>query len=73
MGWWITLGILILLGLLPLGVSVIYDEDGALVRIIAGPLKIKVFPQTKKDKKPKKEKSLKRISRKQRRSSKNLQ
>ena len=56
MGWWITLGILILLGLLPLGVSVIYDEDGALVRIIAGPLKIKVFPQTKKDKKPKKEK-----------------
>ena len=60
MGWWITLGILILLGLLPLGVSVIYDEDGALVRIIAGPLKIKVFPQTKKEKKPKKEKKTKK-------------
>ncbi len=59
MGWLITFGILFLLGLLPLGVSAIYDEDGALVRIIAGPLKIQVFPlpkkEKKKEKKPKKE------------------
>jgi len=59
MGWLITFGILFLLGLLPLGVSVIYNEDGALVRIIAGPLKIQVFPlpkkEKKKEKKPKKE------------------
>lgn len=54
MGWLITLGILVLLGILPLGASVIYDEDGPLVRIIAGPLKIKVFPLPKKEKKPKK-------------------
>lgn len=59
MGWLITLGILILLGILPLGVSVIYDEDGPLVRIIAGPLKIKVFPLPKKPKKAEKEKKSK--------------
>ena len=56
MGWLITLGILILLGILPLGVSVDYDADGAVVRVIAGPLKIKVFPLPKKEKKPQKEK-----------------
>ena len=56
MGWLVTLGILILLGILPLGVSVIYDEDGAVVRIIAGFLKIKVYPTPKKKKKTKKEK-----------------
>ena len=56
MGWLITLGILILLGILPLGVSAIYDEDGAMVRIIAGPLKIQVFPVSRKKKTTKKEK-----------------
>ena len=56
MGWLITLGILVLLGILPLGVSVIYDEDGALVRIIAGPLKIQVFPVSRKKKNTEKEK-----------------
>ena len=56
MGWLITLGILLLLGILPLGVSVIYDEDGPLVRVIAGPLKIQVFPMRKKGSGKKKEK-----------------
>lgn len=56
MGWLVTLLILTLLAILPLGVSIIYDEDGAVVRVIAGPAKIKVFPLPKKDKKPKKEK-----------------
>ena len=58
MGWWITLGILFLLAILPLGASVLYDEDGAVVRIVAGPVKIKVFPMEKKPKKdkPRKEK-----------------
>ena len=56
MGWLVTLGILVLLGLIPLGVSVIYDEDGVLARIIAGPLKIKVYPLPHKEKKPEKEK-----------------
>ena len=56
MGWWIALGIIALLAVLPLGVSVRYDEDGTLVRIIAGPVKITLFPRPKKNKKPKKEK-----------------
>ena len=42
MGWLITLAVLFLLAVLPLGVSVLYDSDGPLVRVIAGPLKIKV-------------------------------
>ena len=50
MGWYITLAILVLLAILPLGASAVYDEDGARVRIVAGPLKIQVFPLKKKPK-----------------------
>lgn len=57
MGWIVTLGILTLLAILPLGVSIRYDEDGAVVRLIAGPVKITLFPREKKDKKTKKEKT----------------
>lgn len=57
MGWLIALGILLLLGLLPLGVSAVYDEGGPLVRIIAGPLRFKVFPAAKNKKKKDKKKS----------------
>ena len=53
MGWWITFGILFLLAILPLGASIRYDADGPRVRIIAGPIRITVFPMKKKDK-PKK-------------------
>ncbi|MBR7179577.1 MAG: hypothetical protein IKD27_08715 [Oscillospiraceae bacterium] len=62
MGWLITLAILVLLAILPLGASVLYDEDGVAVRVVAGPLKIKVFPLKKKPKKdkPKKEKKPKK-------------
>lgn len=58
MGWLIALGIVVVLAILPLGASVIYDQHGPLVRIIVGPLKIQVFPMKKKAKqdKPKKEK-----------------
>lgn len=61
MGWLIALGIVVVLAILPLGASVIYDRNGPLVRIIAGPLKIQVFPMKKKAKqdKPKKEKKKK--------------
>ena len=57
MGWLIALGILTLLAVLPLGVSVKYDEDGAVVNLIAGPVKITLFPRKKKNIKPKKEKT----------------
>ena len=56
MGWLIFLAIVILLAILPLGASVLYDEDGPRVRIVAGPVKIQVFPMKKK---PKKDKSKK--------------
>ena len=56
MGWLVTLGILILLAILPLGVSVRYDDKGALVRLLAGPIRITLFPRPKKDKKPPKTK-----------------
>lgn len=52
MGWLVTLGILTLLAVLPLGVSAKYDSDGALVRLILGPVKITLFPRPKKEKKP---------------------
>lgn len=54
MGGWITLGILFLLAILPLGVCIKYDAAGAFVGIIAGPLKITLFPRPKKPKKEKK-------------------
>ncbi len=52
MPWLIALGILTALAILPLGASVVYDEDGAVVRIIAGPVKLQVFPGKKKAKLP---------------------
>lgn len=64
MGWLIALGIITLLAVLPLGVSVRYDEDGVLFRLIAGPVKITLFPRPKKEKKPKKEKPKKEKAKK---------
>ena len=55
MGWYIALGILVLLAVLPLGVSARYNAGGLLVKVIAGPVRITVFPLRKKEKKkPKK-------------------
>ncbi len=54
-GWLIALAILFLLAILPLGVSVKYDEAGALVRLIAGPIRITLFPMKKKEKREKPE------------------
>ena len=61
MGWLVTLGVLVLLAVLPLGIHIRYDEDGVLGKLIAGPVKILLFPKPKKEKgeqkkKPKKEK-----------------
>lgn len=56
MGWLIFFLILFLLAILPLGASVRYDEDGPLVKILAGPIRFTVFPGKKKDKPQKKEK-----------------
>lgn len=53
--WWILLAILVLILILPLGVRVNYDEDGAAVSVLAGPFPIQIFPVKKKEK-PKKQK-----------------
>ena len=60
MGWIIALLILFLLAILPLGASVLYDEDGPRVRILAGPVKIQVFPMKKKARKDKPQKEAKK-------------
>lgn len=65
MGWWIALGILVLLAVIPIGVLAVYDEDGVIVKIVAGFIRIKILPAKKKDKKPKKEKKAKGKQKKQ--------
>ena len=57
MGWIITLGILVLLAILPLGADVWYNVEGLSLKVIAGPIRIGILP-SKKDK-PKKEKKAK--------------
>ena len=52
MGWWIALGVVFLLAILPLGVSARYDSGGTLVRVILGPARLTLFPRPKKEKKP---------------------
>ena len=56
MGWLITAGVVFFLAVLPLGVSVKYNADGPLVRVILGPIRFTVFPLPKKEKKEKKTK-----------------
>lgn len=53
MGWYVALGVVFLLAILPLGVSVKYNADGALVRVILGPIRLTLFPRPKKEKKKK--------------------
>ena len=50
MGWLIALGVLILLGCLPLGISIVYDVTGPVANLIAGPLRIALYPRRKKEK-----------------------
>lgn len=54
MGWLIALAVLVLLAALPLGVSVKYDSGGPLVRLLAGPGKLTLYPRPKKKLKPEK-------------------
>lgn len=59
MGWIVTLGIFVLLAVLPLGIHIRYDEDGVLGKLIAGPVRILLFPRPKKEASPKKKKEKK--------------
>ena len=53
MGWLITAGILIALAILPLGVSAKYNAEGAVVRLILGPVRLTLVPAKKKNPKEK--------------------
>ena len=62
MGWLLTLGILVLLAILPLGAAVNYHSEGFFLDVIAGPVRIPILPKKKKDpnkKEKKKEKKKK--------------
>ena len=48
MGWLITLGILVLLAILPLGAAVNYHSEGFFLDVIAGPVRIPILPKKKK-------------------------
>ena len=60
MFWWIALAILVGLAILPLGVSARYNADGPYLAVIAGPIRIRLFPQKERKQKPKKEKKAKK-------------
>ena len=65
MGWIITLVILFLLAILPLGAKVLYNSDGFALDLIAGPLRIPLVPGKPKDPAEKKENSPKSSKTKQ--------
>lgn len=53
MGWGIFFVCLLVLAWIPLGIRVSYGETGFEARVIAGPVKITLFPRKKRKKKPK--------------------
>lgn len=48
MGWLIALGVLLLLGFIPVGICALYDENGAQIKLIAGPVRMRLYPGKKK-------------------------
>lgn len=50
MGWLIALAVILVVALVPLGVSARYDSDGARVYILVGPVRLKAYPKLKKAK-----------------------
>jgi hypothetical protein len=59
--FWIILGVLVLLCLIPLGVRAVYNSEGFKLWLLIGPVRIFLFPKPKKEKEkkeaPKKEKT----------------
>lgn len=50
MGWIITLAVLILLAIVPLGAKAVYNSEGFFLSVIAGLVRIPIFPSKKKEK-----------------------
>ena len=62
MGWIIAIGVLALIAILPVGVSVFYDEEGLRAFLTAGPARFSLYPSPEKEKKqvkPKKKQPVK--------------
>ena len=55
MGWLIALAVVAALAFLPLGIKAKYDEGGAVVWLILGPVRTLLYPSQKTEKKQKKE------------------
>ena len=53
MGWLIALAVIVLLAILPLGVSARYDAAGVDMKILLGPLRLSLHPGKEKPKKEK--------------------
>ena len=51
MGWIIALGVLTLIAILPVGISVLYDEEGFRTFLMIGVARICLYPPPKKEKK----------------------
>ena len=50
MGWLVALAVAALLAVVPLGISAGYDSVGAWAYVIAGPVRVKIYPKLKKSK-----------------------
>lgn len=48
MGWLIALAVIVLLMCLPVGVSARFDENGSVADLIAGPVRLRLYPAKKK-------------------------
>lgn len=60
MGWLIALGILLAIGMIPVGLRVRYNDAGMRLRVLAGPVRINLYPRPQKEKKEKQEKAPKK-------------
>lgn len=62
MGWLIALGALIGIAILPIGISAVYNADGAKVQALVGPVRFPLYPRKKKTKGNKKQNTAKETS-----------
>lgn len=51
MGWLIAFGILLLITLIPLGIRLVYNQEGLYLSLLAGWIRFPLYPREKKDKK----------------------
>lgn len=62
MAWLIAIGILVLIAILPVGVRLVYQKEGAVCSLLFGWIKIRLFPKENKVKEHKKTKKSKKKS-----------